>query len=278
MVQSFKTFLTEALLEVDRADIDKLFAPLKKPLKEMQGAWEGYDPKNPEATMVRIREVSYRYWTSNRPTPLATISSGQLKSKICREAHAINPITFYIYFAAMEGNLYDATKGYVSIGIPESVLRPMLGRLDVLDGLHISLIRNEISDVRVKSTIRHEMSHWLDDSLHNRHIRNISLVSSEIFKTNPDKARAYFKKTISQGQDDVYMGGIEVTALVNQIDELRRRLKKSEWDKLTWYDVIMAIPSLQTLNASLGAKWRQKMFSRLARENLIGKNFRNRLY
>ena len=160
------------------------------------------------------------------------------------------------------GNLYNPKKNEIIIGVPNPI-RAIIREPNMYTHL-IDDIRTEFSDIRIKSAIRHELTHWIDDSIHNNHIANTI--------SNPNYIKR-ITQAISKNQDPRYLEHIEVTAMVNQIAEIKRRVGEIKYDKLTWIQLVSMVPGLRVLNNELGAKWREVMFSRLARENLIGKSF-----
>lgn len=123
---------------------------------------------------------------------------------------------------------------------------------------------SEFTELRFKATIRHELTHWLDDSLNNLHMSKISRLK------NPKKFYEYLKA----GQKDVSLGHIEVEAVVSTIAEIKRRIGDERYDELSWQDLMNLHPALYGLNDSIGSPWRKKMASRLVREKLLGKKMR----
>ena len=137
------------------------------------------------------------------------------------------------------------------------------------------------------STIRHELTHWLDDSLHNQHLnkkfsrfnadlQKIKQADGDIVSTR-NAVDASYKKHVTKGEEDIYLTPLEITPFVNQIQELKRRIGDKKYDKLTWADIMTYMPSLDGLNRRYGAKFRKLMFTRMARENLLTKNLRNKV-
>jgi len=144
--------------------------------------------------------------------------------------------------------------------------------------MYLQYMKNSITDVRVKSTIRHELTHWLDDSLHNMHLSKTAKTFNVLTRNGPAKEmEKFYKKAVAHGEDDIYLAPLEITAAVNQIAEVKRRIGEKKYNALTWADLMEMIPSLGNLNARLGTEWRKRMFSRLARENLIGTNLTKNL-
>lgn len=280
-VKSFRQFLAEALLDVDKTDVDKIYAPLKKVMKELSAVWDKYftqivDP-NEKAKFsgyasTEFYEILNKYKNAK---PIKTFSSSELKSDLAKQAHAINPITINIWVVGppQRSCNYSPLQSTIDIFLPASVADAMIHTLKMVPNSLISHLRNEVTELKHKTTIRHELTHWLDDSLHNLHLsKNIGRAHTLASLGQHADSKAFWKATIDHGESDTYLSPIEITPAVNQIAEYKRRVSKKKWDSLTWPDLMAVMPSLGASNSRLGAAWRKKMVARLARENLLGKN------
>ena len=279
-MKKFSEYITEALIDVDAADINKIYEPLREPIKELT-AILNRDPSN--ISRHDFLEVISQYQSSHVPTPLKVISSKELKSKTAKEAHEINPITIKVYLFPPKGNRYlmKDSGALIEVGISDGFLEFLTeNNIQFMENkaIHLQYMKNCITDVRIKSTIRHELTHWLDDSLHNMHLSNAAKGFRTLMRSGPSKdVQNFYKKAVAHGEDDPYLAPLEITAAVNQIAEVKRRIGEKKYNALTWADLIEMVPSLGNLNARLGAEWRKRMFSRLARENLIGTNLTKNL-
>ena len=294
----FKNFLNEALIDVDREDVNKIYEPIRKQMKELSGVWDkhidrylkssaGSSGPNFESNRSVIARTISRELDEvikkNQPVfgnPITVIRSSQLKSENAKKAHEVNPIDIYVWLVSHPklGNLYNPITKVIHIGLDYNVYQAMMS-IDIIPFHQIANLRNEVSDVKIKTTIRHELTHWMDDSLHNFYIRNAMVKMSTQMKDGlptPLSQKTY-KNAVAHGEDDVYNSPLEVTAMVNQIAEYKRRVGKKKYDSITWKDLMVALPSLSSLNRKWGAYWRRKMFTRLSREDLIGKNFMTEL-
>lgn len=292
-MKSFQTYLQEALLDVDVKDIDKIYAPMKKAMKELSNVWKedgerflaaGTDTQEAIANtmMNKFREIIKK----NQPIhgPLKTFDSSQLKSENAQKAHAVNPIKINVWLVGPRvgansiTNAYVPSRSEIHICLDSKVAEAMMHRLQTVPHYMLAMLRNEVSDLKHKSTIRHELTHWIDDSLHNFHIRTgLGTVQASAKTGNETQTRQIFKKVMAHGEEDIYLSPVEITPMVNQIDDFRKRIGQKKYDKLTWKELCIALPSIGTLNQRYGAYFRKKMFPRLVRENLFGKNFRAKL-
>lgn len=279
-MKTFREYITEALLEVDKQDINKLYAPFVKPFKEFQAIWNKYSRSEivnnmavRKEMMSQFREVFARYPEN---APLKVFSSGDLKSELAQKAHAVNPITIYVFLAG-KGNFYNPLKHIIYLSVDENIVQAMQAILDVIPAHQLSMLKSETTDLRMKSTIMHELAHWLDNSLHNMYISKAFKSAEKAAYLGRGDGPKIITKSLYRGEDDPYLSPMEVTAMVNQIAELKRRLPKSKWDQLTWVDLMHLIPSLHFADRRLGKEFRKRMISRMARENLVGRNLTRRL-
>lgn len=284
-MKSFKHFLNEALIDVDVSDINLIYAPMAKAMKELNTIFkknidrlrQAKDSLTQSAISRTIQrellEVKSKYQPAN--SPLKTIDSSKLKSKTAQEAHAVNPVKINIWFVGPPrlSNSYNVETKEIHICIPNSVADAMMTRLNTIPLHQLEMLQNETSDIKHKSTIRHELTHWIDDSIHNFYITKTLTKAQDLSKTSMQKAQKYWDKAVKHGEKDIYLAPIEITPMVNQIAELKRRLGEKKYNSITWSQLVVYLPSLSTLNQQYGAEYRKKMFSRLARENLMGKSF-----
>jgi endonuclease I len=290
-IKLFKEFLVEKLIDVDKKDIDMVFAPLKRLYKDLQAVWKKHGVLSVEELEKQFKEVVSRHVVggSVNHKVIKTFSSGQLSSAAAQQAHKINPIKIKVYAILPHGasNSYNMLTKEIVIGLPLSVWEAMAYRLNHIPHHQLAMLTNETSDIRLLSTIRHELTHWLDDSLHNQHLnkkfsrfnadlQKIKQADGDIVSTR-NAVDASYKKHVTKGEEDIYLTPLEITPFVNQIQELKRRIGDKKYDKLTWADIMTYMPSLDGLNRRYGAKFRKLMFTRMARENLLTKNLRNKV-
>ena len=130
---------------------------------------------------------------------------------------------------------------------------------------------NEFTETRVKGSIYHELSHWLDDTLHNSHLKNM-LGKAKV--AEPNKRHSI----MTQNQPGVALTTFEINAQVHNVKQLKRN-HGDEWDKLSFDDMIVLNPSLYTIYTNAKAlgydkKWKNILVKRMYREDLLGKNMR----
>jgi len=297
-LKSFRTFLDEALLDVDASDVTKIYAPMKDVMSELTAVWNrNYErfvaasagspsPNVPSSRSVIARTISrelHEVIQKYQPiinNPIRTFPSSSLKSENAKKAHAVNPIEIHVWLISPRGigNHYSPSKKAIHISLDWVVADAMLNRLADIPLHQISMLKNEVTELKHKATIRHELTHWIDDSLHNFYItKSLNNIDALTREKKTKQAEIAYKKDLSHNQPDVYLSPVEINAMVNQIAEYKRRVGNKKYDSLSWSELMTELPSLGTLNSKFGSQWRKKMFERLSREGLIGKNFQSRL-
>lgn len=263
-MHNFKELLTEALIDLDVKDINKVFAPFRHYLDSFS------DLLAKPVELIDTRD--FVELIGDPRIPIQKFDSSILNSKSAQAAHEVNPITIELY-KVVDANHYDPLNRRVVLGIPRSLTNLVsVHQASSWAHHHLKSAQADVSELKMKSTIRHELTHWIDDSLHNLHMRR-AFTAIHAGKTPNERAQLY-KKLLAAGREDVYLAPIEITAAVNQIAEIKRRIGDKKYNSLTWVKFLELLPGLQALNNSkIGVEWRKEIFKRLARENLIGANF-----
>lgn len=276
---TFRDFITEALIDVNAQDINKIYAPYVKPFKEIQAAWDkltkgkitelSWHELSKWQLEKQFREIINKYETGK---PLKVFDSSMLTSKLAKEAHDVNPIKIFTYLIG-DGNMYTPSQSTIYISLEAGIYYAMSNNLSGIPFHQIHMLKNETLDIRIKSTIRHELTHWIDDSIHNFYITKALKGAGQVKQAGGDWQK-HIQKTLWNGETDAYLGSHEINAYTNQIAELKRRLGAAKYNKLTWRDLITYIPSIDGSNNRLGAPFRRKLFTRMSREGLLGPNMR----
>jgi hypothetical protein len=209
------------------------------------------------------------------------------KSDVIDKANDINPVDIY---------LHKVSKRYSCMYIPSQQRITIAFNKDAVDfiaysgGIHgaVSRLQNdgqwrkaksivmEFSEARVKGSIYHELSHWLDDTLHNQ---NINKTLEKAQKAKPKNQR----KVLNQNNPNVALTSFERDAQIHSIKQLKRTYS-DDWDSYTFDEMISLNPSLDTIyhNAKDGGysskpyvdKWKKLILKRMDREGLLGYNMR----
>jgi hypothetical protein len=203
------------------------------------------------------------------------MKSDELRSEDAVKAHDANPISIFIGFA--KGNIgshYNPKDKYLLASPTRSAFKVFyLGEEDKLEASKRETLKKDLSIERLKYALAHELSHWISDSLHNKHIESI------IDRANDLNDAEYMKLK----KQDVNMTYFEIDAIIHSIKEMKRRYSEEEWNNLTFRDIMLDYTALNTVDNLLKERyglevaliWQKNLFQRMHREGLLGKNMRN---
>ena len=202
----------------------------------------------------------------SKPICFGEISSDKLKSKQCKKAYSMNPVIINagIYSS---GNFYNMQTKIIQLSLNLSALNLIKGYItfnkdDFMGeiGTAGTRVLNEFSEGSIKGSIYHELSHWLDDTLHNEHLI----------------------KSLKRVTGNVNLSTFEKDAQIHSIKQLKRSIGKKNWETTTWIDIIEKKPSfhvlfqqLNTLPKKIVNDYMKSMLKRLKRENLLGQGLIN---
>ena len=264
--------LSEAVLNLDD-DVDYIFK---------NGGFESFF-KNFDKGLKPFKELIL----SNRSIILFnTIHSNRLSSEEAVAANKINPVDIDCGFSNM-GSYYDPINKQIFISLDPHAFETFYTDDDrelYIDS--IKSFRNEFKPTRIKSTIYHELSHWIRDSLHGKHIEKI--ISKAKLTPHTDKKT----KIKNLGLPDTYMTNYEIDALVHSVKQFRKDIPKEEWDSMSFKDLIDEIRSFKIIYNRIKDKsydkqdydiedskkwhkqWIKLIVKRLDKEGLLGKNMK----
>ena len=198
-------------------------------------------------------------------------------SKICKEANEKNPCNIIINFDGNKvHNYYKPSENKISISIHKSavdwVLYDFNGDLrKAASNDKNGALMQEFSEIKIKSTISHELTHWLDETCNNNSITK----ELNKIKTKYAKDPKYFV-----GKNNVNSKYFEINAQINAIAQAKKQINDEEWNSMTFDQLINLIISLKTINKTLSQsdkiKWLRNLKTRMYRENLLGKNMYNK--
>lgn len=202
------------------------------------------------------------------------MKSDELRSEDAVKAHAVNPISIFIGFA--KGNIgshYNPKDKYLLASPTRSAFKVLyLGEEDELEPSKRETLKKDLSLERLKYALAHELSHWISDSLHNKHIESI------IDRANDLNDAEYMKLK----KQDVNMTYFEIDAIIHSIKEMKRRYTEEEWNNLTFRDIMLDYTALNVVDNLLKERyglevaliWQKNLFQRMHREGILGKNMR----
>lgn len=195
------------------------------------------------------------------------LNTSDLISPLSKKVHKINPCHIFIN---RYHNFYDPLQNVISFSINHNAINLINHFDNNINKAYNSLgsdekkrFMNEFNPSKIKGSIHHELTHWIDDTLHNRHIKNRSAKADE---TGSDMSR----KGIPIQADKV-----EIQGQIHNIFQLKKEFKDI-WDELTFENLINLSTTLavidKKLKGDINTKWRKDLKKRMHREGLLGKN------
>ena len=200
-----------------------------------------------------------------------------------KEAFEKNPII--IYFGGAHGSEYKPRTGEVYISFNQNVLDLIKGQigkvftyeqlLNMLSPMQSKHFKAEMSGATVRGTIAHELSHWMDDTLHNRHLKRLvnKMYTLRTFKKHTDADRIH-----DQGTGEVMMTSFERDAQIHAVKQSYREYSQSQWDQMTWNDLMDISVGVGQFYSRLPSKqqriFKKNFIKRLHREGILGKRMR----
>lgn len=193
-----------------------------------------------------------------------------LTDELSVKAHELNPCEILINYGR---NYYIPTKNRLSMSVDSGVVQAIkeYGSLnDVLKVLTTDkqqLFKYEISEHKLKGSIHHELTHWIDDTLHNRYI------SRHIDKLNTNDVNKYTKK-FKENPLVVNATGFEINSQIHNIKQAYNYYKEF-WNTMTFDQLKNTVPTINAVYNALPGRiredWLKKLKKRMYREGLLGK-------
>lgn len=221
-----------------------------------------------------VEKIRTDEWDGKLPN-VSIFSSFELKTQDAKKAHKINPIQIRLNGVAGKGNFYNPVDKYISLQINDNALS-VLNTSDFnfkkasnnVGDMKLQWI-DDISERRIKGTIYHELSHWIDDSLHNSHIRKMVKKS----------AQEHNKSVLLRGAKSTTSTYYEINAQIHAIKQMKRQTSSEIWDSWTWDELIhnsAALDTMMKLNKQSNdyIRWRKELLKRMNREKLLGKKMK----
>lgn len=190
-----------------------------------------------------------------------------LKSKECVEANKLNHCIIRINTG---DNHYAPNNKRIAIGINANAANFIIDNggyfQKALNSLNSPQQRHtlsrEFTEEKIKGSIHHELVHWIDDTLNNRHIQKRINKATEL-------------GTRDIGGINVNSTKFEIQAQIHNIKQLHNKYSNM-WDNISFWDMIKMSPSLTSINNQLTGderkEWIRNIKHRMHREGLLGKN------
>lgn len=260
----FRTYITESIMHLDNKDIDMLWKPVRKMATKL---FKAADKKDVRRLKQLFNNIANSYpikspgGEGSEILVIDEFSSEDFVSPLAQVAHNINPIKIYVGFP-IHSPQYSADRNYITLGIPINILTYFKNKRSMeqmQDNDLLFFMQNAFSYYNNRSVMRHELTHWLDDTFHGRHI---------LQKTETGRMQQF----------NVPSSPTEIQAIVHQIHQLRRDIRGAEWiedpqkvipwNKMDFNDLTYMIPGLR-IQIMNDPEFTKKLLSRLWREKLL---------
>lgn len=140
--------------------------------------------------------------------------------------------------------------------------------VDLLPDEQYDQFISEFSGLKIKSSIHHELAHYMDDVQHNRHLEK------KVRDYHDKNSPTLMGQPIGVGDNETYT---EIQGIIHTIKQLYNH-NKEKWDSISFSDMINMEPSLYAIVQDISPyrlpAYFRKLKSRMAREGLLGKNMR----
>jgi predicted GNAT family acetyltransferase len=221
-----------------------------------------------------IEEIERTGMISAKTFEKTETDTSVLKNELCIKAHEMNPCTIWINKG---NNHYNPNKKLISVSVSVSAMDYIISQFDgdlkkairYQDPPQVITMKREFTEERIKGSIHHELVHWIDDTLNNRHIKK--MVDKNVELHSAGEALPFDSVTVNAH----YM---EIQAQVHNIKQLHNKYADI-WNTLSFEDMIHMSPSItqtyRSLPHGLKTQWIKKLKMRLFREGLLGKKMFN---
>lgn len=256
IVDIYENFLTEKILDVQQ-DVDIIYDKFfRKNIEKLN---------NPERDPKLIKEAVRALSRERHVEP--GVVSNLLKTPELDEAQEHNPVKFIINSGV--GNMYRINRNPAELhfSVNDAVLRLLKQyeySIDTLSRLikdNFDMFLSEMTEGKMKGSIHHELAHWYDDTMHNYHLANT-------VKNNPS----------ATNKPEWNTSHIEIEGQIHTLLQFKKMYGDELWDSMTFDELLTKVPALSFVERDLDTEhkevWKRRIKSRMARENLLGKNMR----
>ncbi len=205
-------------------------------------------------------------WDGTLPD-IIHMTTSELPSRKSQKAHNVNPMRII----TTHDNEYNPNNRFISISIGggalalirnEGSFSKAIAFLKEYHPADVVKFKGDISPARIKGTIYHELAHWLDDTYHNKHI-----------KDKLDRAVSSDGHSLMHGEKNVGLTRYEINSQIHAIKQLKRD-NLDKWDDLSFKAMVNLNAShlsiLRDLSHADKIRWKKMILKRMAREGLVG--------
>ena len=201
-----------------------------------------------------------------------SLDTSKLVSKLAQKAHQVNPCGIFVNYRHRSPNHYNPIDSVIHVsvhrGAVDYAVEDFDGDIDKTasyiqysDTKKAQVFLNEFTEERIKGSIHHELTHWVDDTLHNQHIAKRSERAQET------------GLGLSQKGLPINADYMEIQAQIHNIYQLKRQ-NEGVWDLLSFDQMIHKSPPLMAVDSQLQSdihtRWKRALKTRMHREGLLG--------
>lgn len=190
------------------------------------------------------------------------------KNREIQKAQKIKPLRLLTFNNLNgEGNAYFPSEKRINFSININVYKMIKDDSNIGNNIPLDqrqFFNNEITEARIKGSIMHELSHWLNDAFHNN---NVSVSSK----------KDLIGKNKGVNRSHQFLTDYELDAQVHAIIQYRKK-NRIVWNKMTLTEALENMPFYFALKTKVTdsemKEWKRYMYTRLSRENLLGKKMK----
>lgn len=189
-----------------------------------------------------------------------------LNNPLCVKANEQNPCKILIN---SYNNIYNPNTKTISITVSKMALEFIKQNsndfdkaLDYLEYEDVKKIKSDLSEEKIKGSIHHELTHWLDDTFNNHRVKRA--------------IDRFIKKNKKVGRNNIPIDAdtLEIQAQIHNIHQLKRKYQDI-WDTLTFNEMMNMSITIRVVYNNLPLKYRDRwvrdLKTRMYREGLLGK-------
>lgn len=189
-----------------------------------------------------------------------------LNNPLCVKANEQNPCKMLINSSI---NMYNPNTKTISFTVSKKALEfvkendnDLDKALDSLDYYELKKFKADLSEEKIKGSIHHELTHWLDDTFNNHRVKR---AVDRFMKKN---------KKVGRNNMPIDADTLEIQAQIHNIHQLKRKYQDI-WDTLTFNEMMNMSITIRIVYNNLPLKYRDRwvrdLKTRMYREGLLGK-------
>jgi len=268
-LKRYKSYFLERTFDIDD-DVNYIYSFIFKSYMEQLKDKTFNEDLNKRWPVINERGCVFEYLDSNK-----------LKCMESKLANELKPI--YIFggvFTTESKIIFDKKikdRNYIIISLNKELIEIYIKSdfdfrkmKNFISEKEIQIAKNMLKESYVKSMIYHELSHWLNNTLHNDHIEKVVYLAKKY--DNPELLKLKTK--------DINLTHFEIDAQIHGLKQVYKD-NKLKWDKINIPQLFTIYPSLYSVytdvkdyGKAIVDIWLQTLIKRMNRENLLGKSMK----